>query len=146
MESKKSELYAALAAEPAPSHHIVAHAASSEQHQMAPQLLQYHSAGDRLQTVVPPHASPVAMMSGSPVTAAAPEAMTPAGSTWVTPPTSEPRRQPADLYPEMSGVSDESWNSFPLQPEPAHPTSRTVPAGHDLIPLDVANNGESISI
>ncbi|KAM4057101.1 hypothetical protein HRG_003949 [Hirsutella rhossiliensis] len=64
-------------------------------------------------------------------------------NSWhMTPPTSEPRRRPAGLYPEVSCVSDESWDSFPLQHETTNPASRPVSMGHDLMSLDMVNNSD----
>lgn len=82
------------------------------------------------------------MMAGSPVSATAAEAMMPASPWHMTPPTSDPRRRAPGLYPEVSCVSDESWDSFPLQHDAASSTSRPVSMGHDLMSLEMVNNSK----
>ncbi|PHH88143.1 hypothetical protein CDD83_7930 [Cordyceps sp. RAO-2017] len=115
--------------------------------EMPPQLAHYHGADDKLQQVAPPQASPVTMMDGGAVSAT--EAIVPGHSTWMTPPTSEPRRRPAALYQGVSCCVGEdhpglpSWDSFSLQPPgSADTSSRPVSMDQDLMSLDVTHHSD----
>ncbi|KJZ72932.1 hypothetical protein HIM_07695 [Hirsutella minnesotensis 3608] len=114
--------------------------------QIQPQLLQYSNGSERLSSAGSAQPSPVALMSGSPISATEPVA--PVNSAWMTPPTSEPRRRPAPLYQNTSCcVGDEcstmpNWDSFSIQHGPGGAASRPVSVGHDMMSMDMPSNGE----
>ncbi|PNY29346.1 Meiotic expression up-regulated protein 26, partial [Tolypocladium capitatum] len=144
MESSRVELYASSVPESS-SCHGLAHAACGRRHRMQPHHFYYNTADGKLQSPGPHQVYPVAMIDGSGVPAT--EGTASANATWMTPPTSQPRRRPATTYQDMSCCVGDgcmampNWDSLFLRPGPDDVTRRPVSMHHELLPLGMANNG-----